>query len=225
MSGLSLFIYFHCAKWRTAGLAVQAFYCHVHSSNSYLTTLYKTIHHTFVICIGLFLSSAVCFTELVFISLHCLFFWHFPACRLLWSSLVFGAGFDSVYTELCSSEFHRPFISSSTHILIYIYHLLRTLLMPPFFSHFTTVHPSFAFDSLLALSQHPPSITPLLLSPRTFYILHASHFPLPLPYPSGFITCSNCSCCSHSFCSFPSFSPVNLVRFLEAHTDACAASL
>lgn len=93
----------------------------------------------------------------------------------------FGAGFDSVYTELCSSEFHRPFIFSSTHILIYIYHLLRTLLMPPFFSHSAAVHPSFPFASLLTLFSTSAFHHPLFCRARAFYMLAVSLFLFPIP--------------------------------------------
>lgn len=113
-------------------------------------------------------------------------FWPFPVGRLLWFSwFCLPESTRIVDTELCRPEFHHPFIFP-THILIHIYHLLRTLLMPPFFSHFTTLPPSVFFFSpafLSFLNIHGPSLVfapppPHPLPFRMFYMLTISLFLL-----------------------------------------------
>lgn len=121
-----------------------------------------------------------------------LIFWHFPVCRLLSSSRFWSRIRLHLYWAVRFRVSPSPL---SSHILISIYHLLRTLLMPPFFSHFTTVPPSFFFfcqpsRAFLTFAFHRP------------FILHANHFPLPLPCLPAL---SPAHCCSRSFCSFSSF--------------------
>lgn len=111
---------------------------------------------------------------------------------------------ESDLPELCSSEFHRPFIFSSTHILIYIYHLLHTLLMSPFFSHFTTLPPSFIFLPAFSRFLNIRFPSPAFVSRRTFYMLTISFFLFPITILLYQLL--KYHCCSHSFCScLPSF--------------------
>lgn len=140
---------------------------------SYITPLY------FVWCSS-HLHQCVCANDsTVFHSP--LIFRHLTVCRLLWSPR-FRVGFDSARTELRSSEFRRPFIFPSTHILIYIYHLLRTLLMSPSFSHFTTLPPSDSPAFSRFLNIRIPSLA--VVSRRTFHMLTTSLFLFPIvPFP------------------------------------------
>lgn len=138
------------------------------------------IHHTLVICIVLFLSSPVWLchgTHLYFT--HCLFFRHFPACRLLWSSRFWSRIWLGLYWAV---QFR---VSPSLYLLLYTHPHLH-LSPPPHSPHASLLLSLHRGPSLVSFCQPSHAFStsafhhPLFCRARTFYMLAISLFLFPI---------------------------------------------